>query len=298
MICSGEALPAELVGAVLRAAAGARAAQPLRPDRGGGRRHRLGVPTARAAGGPCRSAGRSPTRTIYVLDRRVRAGARAACRASCYIGGVRRGARLPRPAGADRRAVRPRSRSARRRARGSTAPATSRAGCPTATIEYLGRLDHQVKIRGFRIELGEIEAALARASRRARGGRGRRATTGRRRRAWWRYVVPATRPDDRTPRSCGSICRRALPEYMVPVGASSRSTALPLTAQRQGRPPGAARAPRRRGRSRPRRIVAPRTDGGASAGGRSGPRCSALERVGVRRQLLRARRPLAAGHPA
>ncbi|MBO4208620.1 amino acid adenylation domain-containing protein [Micromonospora echinofusca] len=31
---------------------------------------------------------------------------------------------------------------------------------PDGSIEYLGRLDHQVKIRGFRIELGEIESVL------------------------------------------------------------------------------------------------------------------------------------------
>ena len=41
---------------------------------------------------------------------------------------------------------------------------------PDGTLAFLGRLDHQVKIRGFRIELGEIEIGVGGASRGAGGG--------------------------------------------------------------------------------------------------------------------------------
>ena len=104
------------------------------------------------------SAGRSPTRSVYVLDARPAAGRRSACRASS-TSAARAWRAATSPAGADRRAVRPDPFGARR-ARGSTAPAIWRATCRTATLEFLGRIDHQVKMRGFRIELGEIEAVL------------------------------------------------------------------------------------------------------------------------------------------
>ena len=91
--------------------------------------------------------------------RAAAAACRSACRASCIGGrGLARGY-YGRP---ELTAETVRSRPVRRRAAGRacTAPATWRAGCPTASSSSWAAIDHQVKIRGFRIELGEIEAAL------------------------------------------------------------------------------------------------------------------------------------------
>ena len=166
---------------------------------------------------------------------------RSACPASCYIGGVQVGARLPRPARPDRRALRARppleSRGGRQR--GSTAPATWPATAPTASSSSSAGIDHQVKVRGFRIELGEIEAALAAPPGGARGGGGGGAA---RRRAARLACAGSCRPARRPPAtSCARTSQARLPDYMVPSAwvALERAAAV---AQRQGGPPGPARA--------------------------------------------------------
>ncbi len=80
---------------------------------------------------------------------------------------------------------------------------------PDGAIEYLGRIDFQVKIRGFRIELGEIESALcdhedvkdAVVTATGRAGEQRLVA----------YVVPPVSAE-----TLRGALRERLPEYMVP----------------------------------------------------------------------------------
>ena len=103
----------------------------------------------------------------------------------------------------------------------------------------------QVKIRGYRIELTEIESVLLQMPG-DRAGRGRHLRAGAGRQRAGRLLQPAHRhgaPGRRgdLARRCATGCRR----YMVPAYLEQLA-AIPMTDQRQGRPQGAARRPRRR----------------------------------------------------
>ncbi|WP_347556843.1 non-ribosomal peptide synthase/polyketide synthase [Robbsia sp. KACC 23696] len=108
-------------------------------------------------------------------------------------------------------------------------------------LEYLGRLDHQVKIRGFRIELGEIETQLVQAGAREAVVTAQEGPGGTRLVA---YVTAQTGPardvhadvsDDVTSDVVSDVAKfrialaRHLPDYMVP-GVIVILDALPLNA--------------------------------------------------------------------
>ena len=264
-----------------------------RPRRRSGRLHRAscgGTATSRR-----RSAARSRTRAVYVLDeRRQPVPVGVAGRALHRRRGP--GARLPRPAGADGRALRARPVRRRARPRGCTAPATSRAAAADGSLEFLGRLDHQVKVRGYRIELGEIEAALAAPSRRAPTPWWSRAGARRGDARLVAYVAAAGAGAPAAGELRAAPARAGCPTYMVPAGVR-RARRAAADAERQGRPRRAARAGRRAPRASRRSSRRARATeellaaicGSEVLGRRAGRR---------RRRLLRARRPLAARHPA
>jgi len=253
VMCSGEALPAELVPAFYALL--------------GAELHNLYGPTEAAVDvthwacprnfvGPTVPIGRPIANTqIYILDQR-REPTPIGVAGELYIGGVQVGLgyhRRPeltaekfvpdRFAAADGARLYRTGDSARYRADG--------------TIEYLGRLDDQVKLRGFRIELGEIESALGDcAGVRQAVAAVREDTAGDPRLV--AYVVSEREIDGEGLRAA---LGKRLPGYMVP-GAIARLAALPLSSNgkldRRALPAPEVFEPRER------TIVAPRNAGEAT----------------------------------
>ena len=274
LIVTGEAAPPELCRRWLRALSAHGPHERLRADRVLGRRH----PSRhdRAAGrGHDAGADRTADRQHADLrPRRALAPVPIGVPGELYIGGVgvARGYLGDPELTAER--VRRRIRSATARTRGSTAPATSRAGARDGTLEFLGRLDHQVKIRGFRIELGEIEAVLAR-----HPGVREVVVVAREDRRGDRVWSPTSRAADDAVDAADlrTFLARWLPDYMVPARVVVLP-ALPLTpngkVDRRALPRAAGR--RRADGRPPRRARRPRRWSPAS-----GPSVLGVERVGV-----------------
>ncbi len=233
-------------------------------DRTADRRHRGAAPR------PARRAG---------ADRRPGRGLPRRCRCR---------ARLPGPPRPDGRAVRPRSMATWRPALPDGGPGALPAG-------WRGRAPGPDRLpgedprlpRGARGDRGRARSAPGRA--RGRGGgprRRRREAPGGLHRGGRRGAGPAR------PAAGASAAASA---GLHGAGGLRGGRELPADAERQGRPAGPGPGRRRAGgrHSRSRRPAHAR--GGAA--GRDLGRGPGARRRGCARQLLRARRPLAAGHP-
>ena len=206
---------------------------------------------------------------VYVLDAQPGGCAPlpAGVAGELYLGGagLARGyLGRPRP---DRGALRAGPVRRRGRAAGCTAPATWRAGGADGAVEFLGRIDQPGQDARLPHRAGRDRGALA-----SHPG-------GARRRWWWPSATRPARPAaaarlvgllscraaSRRPRrgrggAAPAPARGGCPTHMVPA-AFVALPRLPLTAERQGRPPGAAGARRRGGRR-----AAAATGGAAHAG--------------------------------
>jgi amino acid adenylation domain-containing protein len=97
---------------------------------------------------------------------------------------------------------------------------------PDGAVEYLGRIDHQVKIRGFRVEPGEVETVLAGHPRVRQA-----AVVARDEPGGGRGLAACVVPEPGASPSAGELrgfLRSRLPEHMVPGRIVIRET-LPLT---------------------------------------------------------------------
>ena len=157
MVCSGEALPAELQAKVLERFPRMELLNLYGPTEA----------AIEATWWDCRDEGSStvpigrPVANLgaYVLDAELRLVPRGVA-GELYLGGMglARGYWARPGLSADRFVADPHSESGQRLYRTGDLARWRADG----QIEYLGRVDHQVKVRGFRIELGEIEAQLLR----------------------------------------------------------------------------------------------------------------------------------------
>ncbi|MFG1779658.1 amino acid adenylation domain-containing protein [Micromonospora sp. NPDC049048] len=132
---------------------------------------------------------------------------------------------------------------------------------PDGSIEYLGRRDHQVKIRGFRIELGEIESVLGQhpAVRAAVVDVHHGAAGGPQLVA---YLLPAG-PDPVDHRAVRAYLAERVPEHLVPQGWAALDE-LPLTDS---------------GKVDRRRLPAPAPAGSVTDGAPTAPRDSTEQAV-------------------